>query len=129
MEIALEQSIGHFKKEVKKTPRIVREFEGIFDQESTRDEKIFRESRDSYYALYRSLKETMRSSELNKEKFKNSDLRLLSNHLLNSEKYGSSFREWIRTREWEWERKTLPVNAYRIYALGKQEILRREGKK
>ncbi|HET7099379.1 MAG TPA: hypothetical protein VFI61_04055 [Patescibacteria group bacterium] len=103
---------------------IVQKFEDIFERESVRDAGLFKEPIGSPYAQFRTLKETLRSRDLNETDIDEDDLRALSVYLVHSPKYSEYFKDWLRTRKTDWDMKTLPVNTHHIYKLGVEEFLK-----
>lgn len=108
---------------------ITYKFEEMFAKEELKDQKLFKEPEDSPYKKFRALKETLRSKEFLESEFNNDEIRDLSDFLLKNEKYSDIFENWINTRTWDWERKTLPKNSGRLYSVAKNSILKRDGKK
>ena len=107
---------------------VVYEFRQIFDHEIEIDKARFNET-NPYYGVYRALKETLRSETVNSMKLNYVDVYSLVHFLLEEKVTNFAFREWIKTRSFEWENGWLSKNAYRIYTIGKQEILKNMGKK
>lgn len=110
------------------TSLVVYEFDTVLQAEIVADKKLYNET-NPYYGVYRALKETLRSESVNKMQLGYADFYSVAHFLLEDEVTNHAFREWIKTRSFEWENGWLPKNARRLYVVGKQEILRRDGKK
>lgn len=127
-ETSLDQ-ISTPKNEVWEFPEVIQKFENIYTKELIIDEDRHHEGHGTHYSRYRSLRDTLRSKDLNQDRMKNDDIRTLSTYLVNDPIHSEHFREWIRVRTADWERKILPTNARFIYAVGRNEFLRKDGKK
>lgn len=101
-------------------------FQEIFNSEVAADKVRFQNESD-YFRVYRALKETMRSRELENMQLAKVDIYSIAYFLLDNEKTAYAFADWINTRAFDWENHWLPRNANRLYAVGKKEILRRKG--
>jgi|GEM_PF-5151115 len=121
VELSIEFPKQVFSKPEPRTFQVIEKFEKVYHREFLEDERRFHE-KDSVHTRYRVLKEVLRSTSFSSEKFENEDIRVLADYLLKDEKLAEPFKDWIRTRSLEWERKTLPKNSYRLYALGKNKV-------
>ena len=128
LENTLDQ-ISTPKNEVGELPEVAQKFEEIYSKELIIDEDRHHEGHGTHYSRYRALRDTLRSENLNQGRMKNDDIRTLSTYLVNDPIHSEHFREWIRVRTADWERKTISTNAQFLYAVGRKEFLRKDGKK
>lgn len=105
-------------------PQVVQDFKKIFDAELSKD--IDRNPEDSK-TYYRALVQAFRSEDFRGQRFSNGGVRTLVDFFLTDETLKGPFEELVRTQNLWREQRTLPQSVYRIYSIGKLEILRRNG--
>lgn len=93
---------------------IIQRFESVFHDKVEKDDL----GKDSKLD-YRALKETLRERAFYGSNYSNSDVLKLAGYLSTSSKYSNIFREWIKTRELEWELGLLPQNVSELYSFGR----------
>lgn len=102
---------------------VVKRFDEIFDEQLAADERAF--NLKDRLSAYRSLKETLRCQKFREEELDEKDVVSLVGHLLDSERYGEAFRNWVATRALHIDHKTLPRNTYLVASFARSEIQRR----
>ncbi len=105
---------------------VVHQFSLVLEANVEYDKKVYNET-NPYYGVFRALKTTLQSQEINSMSLSTPDYYSIVSFLLDDEISATAFREWINLGEFEWEMGWLPKNARRLYAIGKQEILRNSG--
>lgn len=103
-------------------------FSLVFEAEVEADKKRYNET-NPYYGVYRALKSTMRSEEVNSLSLGTSDVYSIIHFLMANDDLRYALKDWVETSSWEWEMGWLGKNARKIYVVGKQEVLRRNGLK
>lgn len=67
--------------------------------------------------------------EFTEEALSNQEITDLVHHLIKDREYSPVFREWVRIQADSWDNYLLPQNTHRILAVGRNELLRKKGKK
>lgn len=103
-------------------------FSLVLEAEIEADKRRYNET-NPYYGVYRALKSTMRSKEMDVLFLSTTDVYSIVNFLKEDINSRYALKDWIETSRWDWEMGLMSKNARKIYAVGKQEMLRDGGAK